>query len=198
MADMVFKNKKGEVYDHIGSEVEVLEAAGMRELGWYRSLPQPADVRFHIDAQRVIGGLQEPAILAKFQALLNRGETSQSMTVNMQLAIDLIFGDQAADMIDERRMCLFLMLVHNLAQQLGTNMLKRRLGPLAEMMGHGLDDISILGLGPDGLEELFGGNSSLDSLPTEVREMIRAWTRGRRSISTGEGSPRSSDARMGG
>lgn len=201
MAEMVFKNADGEVYDHIGSDVEVLEGAGLRELNWYRKLPQPVDTRFHIDAKRVLGDLQEPAILAKWQALLRRSDNDQSMTVNMQLAIDLIFGDQAADMIDERRMRLLMSLVHNLAQQLGTNTLMRAKEATDGLMGRGRVGIKIMSLGPDGLGDMddFFGDDVADlpeGLPPELRELIAALA-GRRRGARPDGDRRPRGASSG-
>lgn len=203
MADMVFKNAAGEVYGHIGPDVKVLEGAGLRELGWYRKLPQPSDARFHIDAERLIGDLHEPALLAKWQALLNRSDTDQSMAVSAQLAIDLVFGDQAADMIDERRMRLLMALVHTLAQQLGTNTLKWAKEATDALMGRGRVGIDIMGIGPDGeemdLEELFGEGGRTAGLPPGLGELLAAAMRSRRGARpNGDGRPDRTRERTGG
>lgn len=172
-----FTNESGEVYDHIGPGVQVLEAAGMTELGWYRKLPQPANARFAIEARDLLGRFQDPALLAKWPALLARGTDDQSLTVNMQLAIDLIFGDDADSVIDERRMRLLMMFTHHLAQQLGANTLKRRSSPIEELLRRGGLGVNIMGIGPDGEEldpqNLFGDGNS--GLPPELREAFGAF-----------------------
>lgn len=153
--EQVFRNKEGDAHDHIGAEVEVLEGAGLRELQWFRELPNPAHVRFRINPRDAMASFIEPSTVAKMEAIINRSGADDvaGFAADMQQAIDLIFVG-STDVVDERRMRYLVTLTHSVAHKITENSRKRG---LQEIFG------SVIMGGPDGLAELLrGGLGNLD------------------------------------
>lgn len=140
--ERLFRNNDDVAHDHIGAEVELLEAAGTRELQWYRELPQPALARFAIDPKNPVGAFEERKLSMMIDALINRSADSSELARNSQLAVDLIFGS-ASEGVDERRMRHLVALAH---------MIGKLNNPFH---GMGISVMSVDGLG--GLSELLRG-----------------------------------------
>lgn len=130
ISDMVFRNKEGDVHQHIGHDIKVREAVALREVGWYKKLPQLTDARFAIDPDNVVGDLHEPALGAKLTALMNRSDSASDFYQNLQLAIDLILGD-SAELVDERRMRLIMSVVHDVGLHLANKRQSLQRDPFA-------------------------------------------------------------------
>ncbi|QQR78837.1 MAG: hypothetical protein IPJ68_00975 [Candidatus Moraniibacteriota bacterium] len=116
--EQVFRNSDGLVHDHIGTEIEVREGAGLRELQWYRELPSPGLVRFHIDPRGALGSFRDPSTEAKLEAIVNRSDDNDGFARDLQQAVELIFAG-STDAVDERRMRYLVSLVHAVGQKLG-------------------------------------------------------------------------------
>ncbi len=169
--ERLFRNKDGVAHDHIGSDVEVLEGAGLRELRWYRELPNPGLARFHIDPKNALGNFRDPATEAKLEALLNRSGDNEGFARDLQQAIELIFAG-GPDVLDERRMRYLVTLANASGQRLGRS---RGIGDIlgAVIMGGagGMVDL------PPELRAVFGGLHSRDGgegHPSERRRGARA------------------------
>lgn len=150
-SEQVFRNRAGTAHDHIGAEVEVLEGAGLRELAWYRELPNPANARFRIDPRQALGAFQEPGTMAKLEAIINRSDDDAGFARDLQQAIELIFAGNA-DAVDERRMRYLVTLIHAAGQKFGRG------------RGLGVDDILSA--------VIMRGGGMMADLPPELREMF--------------------------
>lgn len=150
-SEQVFRNRDGTAHDHIGSEVEVLEGAGLRELAWYRELPNPGLARFHIDPRNALGHFRDPSTEAKIEAIINRSDDNEGFARDLQQAVEFIFGS-SSEMIDERRMRYLVSLVHAAGQKFGRS------------RGLGVDDI----LGA----VIMSGGGMMGDLPPELREAL--------------------------
>lgn len=154
--ERLFRNKDGVAHDHIGSDVEVLEGAGVRELQWYRELPNPGLARFHIDPANALGNFRDPATEAKLEAIINRSDDNEGFARDLQQAIEFIFAG-IPDVLDERRMRYLVTLANATGQRFGRS---RGLGDILGaviMSGAG----GRVGLPPE-LREMFGGLDGRD------------------------------------
>lgn len=164
-----FENDRGEIHDHIGAEVRLLEGAGLMQLQWYRELPAPEQARFHIDPKNALAHFTDPAMEAKLVALLNREAEGNNAEFarNLQQAIDLIFGG-ATHAVDERRMRHLVVLAHAVGQKLA----RSSRGPsIADILG-----AFVGGQGPseeDFARALFGGMDPLRRPRRERRDPHR-------------------------
>ncbi len=165
-AEQLFRNRDGTAHDHIGSEVEVLEGAGLRELLWYRELPSPNLTRFQIDPRNALGAFLDPGMVAKLEAIINRSDDDAGFARDLQQAVELVFAG-SVDVVDERRMRYLVTLIHSVGQKLGRT-----------SRGMGMGDI---------LGAVIMGAGGQEGLPPELREALGGLFSRRRREHGGEG-----------
>lgn len=147
-------NKEGRPYGHIAPGIEVHEAAGLEQLGWYRSLPRSDEDHWHISTENPLGTVGDPATVAKIEAHVARmfsGDSPQQMVRSISHLIELAFAGQE-HLLDNRRMRLLhagivSVMAHvvklNLGQQLRRDPREELVaGMMAAMMGGRDDDLS--------------------------------------------------------
>ncbi|MDB5260630.1 MAG: hypothetical protein JWN37_861 [Candidatus Nomurabacteria bacterium] len=87
-----FIDQDGRPHDHIRPDSTVMVAAGVEELGWYQSLPQPSDAPFQLADWKTLGAQRNNKKIAQLEALLAGAMYPPEPEVrmqNMQLAVGL-------------------------------------------------------------------------------------------------------------
>lgn len=150
----MFMNEEGVAYDHIAPGIEVLEAAGLEQVQWYRELPHPNMERWRISPENLIGMVNDPAMSAKLEALLDRLQSADDEYATVRTisqVIELVFAGSGQS-LDERRLRWLHVIVNSIT----------RLALSREQRGlpQGLDSAAEALMGIFAMSDLMGAMSS--------------------------------------